>query len=287
MSGPLPPKKCSEWSSRPIYFCSHPKVQMKDYKPGGALPFGVPLEFESDLFTGRVFLRLRPIESHPDDKANHTSYFEGKKRFWQIIIQGQFKQEINMSDLMLGDFYEKPFHGIPKGYIMQLYQKFMEALSPGIIMDMISDRPKILTSFGSAQIMRIDLPGNEPKITGVIDNVQENTSLILGEGFASPKSAKKRRKYLSNPKNSSKYRVNPGHVYTLELYDHSMNFGTYHQHIMGGAKIDMVDSMNGQALALCLFTRDQRLIWKFPIWHERLIEDIEKKKGAKLQAATK
>ena len=53
-----------------------------------------------------------------------------------------------------------------------------------------------------------------------------------------------------------------------------MNFGTYCQHILGGRQIDMVMSMNGQALAFALFTRDQRCIFKFPVWHQRMIVDM-------------
>lgn len=274
--GPLPSKECSEWPHHPVYFCSHPEVQTKDYKPGEPLPLGAPVEFETDLFKGRIFVRLRPIESHPDDLKHHAMYFEGKKRFWQLIVQGQFKEELRMSDIKFGDFYEKPLRNLPRGILMKIMQRFIEAISPGVIMDVASDKPKVLNAFGSAQIMRIDLPGNEPEITGVIGNVQEDTSLILGPEFASPKSTQKRRKYLSHPKNAIKYRVSPEHVYTMELYDHTTNFGTYHQHALGNIKLDMVHSMNGQSLAFCQFTQDERLIWKFPLWHERLMDDIKK-----------
>jgi len=279
MSGPPPLKETTEWPNCPAYFCAHPEVHTKDYSPGEALPLGVPINFESDLFKGSIFLRLRSNAS-PDNKAEHTAYFNGKKRLWQVVIQGHFKEELDVSNLLIGDFYEKPLTGIPKGGIMKMYQKFMEVLSPGIVMDMTSDKPKILTPFGSAQKMRIDLPGNEPEITIAVGNVQEDTSLLLGKEFSSPNSTKSRRKYLSKPKNSSNYKVNPAHVYTLEFYDHSMNFGTYYQHMFGNAKIDMVDSMNGQALAFCLFTRDKRIVWKFPLWHERLIKDMMKKHAA-------
>lgn len=281
MSGPPPLKDTNEWPNGPAYLCAHPEVRTKDYEPGEALPLGAPVHFESDLFKGSVFLRLRPNETNPDDKAAHTAYFHKKKRLWQVVVQGQFKEEIDLSDLLLGDFYEKPMVGIPKGSIMKVYQKFMEAISPGIVMDMISDKPKILTPFGAnTQTMRVDLPGNEPEITAAAGNMQEDASLLLGKEFSSKTSSKSRRKYLSKPKNSSKYKVNPAHVYTFEMYDHSMNFGTYHQHVFGNYKIDMVDSMNGQALAFCLFTRDKRIVWKFPLWHERLIEDMKKKQAA-------
>ncbi len=278
MSGPVPSKECSEWPNYPTYLCSHTKVQTIGYTAGESLPLGKSIHFESELFKGSIFIRLRDVDPPSYDREDHSAYFKGKKRFWQVIVQGQFKEEINMADLVYGDFYEKPFLNVPRGPIMNLIVKFMNAISPGIDIDVTSDTPKLLAPFGGTQVMRIDLPGNEPKITGAMHNVQEDTSLVLGAAFAGPKSQQKRRRYLSQQKNSSKYSVNPEHVYTMELYDHSTNFGTYHQHAFGNFKVDMVKCMNGQALAFCCFTRDKRMLWKFRLWHERLIGDIKKAK---------
>lgn len=148
----------------------------------------------------------------------------------------------------------------------------MEVLSPGIVIDLVSSKPKMLTSFGGVQTLRIDELGDEPKLTGELGNIKEDTKLLLGTKFSG--NIQKRRKYLSNPDNACKYVVNPNHVYSFELYDHSMNFGTYNQHIFGGRKVDMIMSLNGQALAFALFTRDKRCIYKFPVWHKRLIGDM-------------
>ena len=60
-------------------------------------------------------------------------------------------------------------------------------------MDMISDEPKILTTFGGTQIMRIDLPGNKPEIIGALGNVKEDTSLLLVKEFSSPKAQKPKK----------------------------------------------------------------------------------------------
>jgi hypothetical protein len=156
-------------------------------------------------------------------------------------------------------------------------ERFMQVLSPGIVIDLLSSKPKILTSFGGVQTLRIDLPGEEPTINGAIGNIKEDTTLLLGDKFRDD--IQKRRKYLSNPENSRKYVVNPEHVYSFEMYDHSMNFGTYHQHIVGGRRVDIVQSMNGQALAFACFTRDKRCIFKFPVWHERMIIDMTSRYG--------
>jgi hypothetical protein len=77
---------------RPAYhFCAHPDVKTAAYEAGEPLPLGVPIEFETDLFRGNFFCRLKPIGPHPDD-TGHKEYFEGKKRLYQVIVQGQFKE---------------------------------------------------------------------------------------------------------------------------------------------------------------------------------------------------
>mmetsp|Transcript_1550 Transcript_1550/g.2376 ORF Transcript_1550/g.2376 Transcript_1550/m.2376 type:complete len:281 (+) Transcript_1550:196-1038(+) len=276
--GPEPTKPSSEWKYNPIYVCAHPEVRTKDYPPGESLPLGKSIDFETDLFVGKCLLRFIGIPG--DNPKDDEAYFEGKKRKWQMLVQGRFKEEISMGELLVGDFYEKPMLNIPKGSVMKVYQRFMEFLTPGIIMDMISDKPKILSNFGTMQTLRVDLPGNEPDIT-ILDSVQEDSSLLITD--KKDLTMAKRRKYLGKLKNSCKYTTNPNHVYTFELFDHTINFGTYHQS-MGTFQIDLVKSMNDQALALCLFTRDQRVLYKFVIWNERTFEAKKEKEQEEQQS---
>jgi len=294
---PPPPTDPSEWPHRPAYFCAHPDVHTKDYEAGASLPLNKIVEFETDLFVGKMMCRLKPIpptlssqDKQQQDKQNfkqvesHKEYFQKKKRLYQFVVQGRFRKAIPLSDLVMGDFYEKPFLGIPKGPILRMYQTFMEAITPGVVMDMTSDTPKILTAFGSAQSMRVDLPGNEPDLTQqeVLNNLQDNTKLLFGTNPAPNKNKKgietspvKRRAYLSKSKNACKYSTNPEHVYTVELYDHTMCFGSYYHHAMG-IKVDMVQTMNAQPLAFAIFTKhDQAVVCKFPVWHERLLEEMK------------
>eukprot|EP00980_Cylindrotheca_fusiformis_P014213 scaffold3741_cov127-Cylindrotheca_fusiformis.AAC.5 len=278
-AGPPPSQAVPQWPHRPVYLCAHPAVKTREYKPGEPLPLGVPVDFETELFKGKFFCRLKPIDPHPEDAAGHKEYFEGKKRHYQWIVQGQFKEELNFSDLVIGDFYERPFLGIPKGFIMKLYQKFMETMTPGVIMDLTSDSPKVLAAFGSCQTLRVDHPGQEPDI-GSGDRIVENTTLLFGKDkkFSSES---KRRSYLSKPKNSSKYTTNVDYVYTAEMYDHAMCIGSYYQHALG-VKLDMVKILNGQPMGFAMFTRrDKRLLYKFPVWHERLLEEMAREQDSK------
>jgi len=293
-AGPPPSAAVEEWPHRPAYFCAHPDVHTKDHEAGAPLPLNEFVEFETKLFVGKMLCRLKPIlptqEKEEEKEANsigttkiqsHDEYFKNKNRHYQFVIQGHFRKEIPLSDIVMGDYYERPFLGIPRGPIMRLYQKFMETVSPGVVMDMTSETPKILAAFGSAQTLQVDIPGEEPDLSqpAILNGLKDNTKLLFGEQLGPKKgietSPAKRRTYLSKSKNSSKYKTNPDHVYTVELYDHTMCFGSYYHHAMG-IKADMAKTMNAQPLAFGIFTKhDQEVVCKFPVWHERLLDEMK------------
>jgi len=294
----IPSLNVSQWPHRPAYVCAHPDVNTKDFEQGSPLPLGRLVEFETDLFVGKMLLRLKPIsptevvssECDADEKKQKViekaqeDYFKDKKRHYQFVFQGHFRKEIPISNLVIGDFYTKPFVGVPRGFFMRMYQRFMEGIAPGIVMDMTSDTPKILAAFGGAQTLRVDIPGEEPELsqTTAINNLRDNMKLLFEnpidkkEGFKGIEmSTSKRRSWLSNPKNSNNYSTNPEHMYTVELYDHGMCFASYNQ-LFFGTKIDMTKTMNGQPLSFGIFTNDdQKIVCKFPIWHERLLAEMK------------
>lgn len=277
----------SKWPTRPVYFCAGGPTKVKGANdsattsstPPEPLPLGKAIEFETDLFQGRMLLRLKCVEPAQDDKEEqkrHKTYFEGKKRFYQIVVQGRFKESgLKLSDVYFGDCYEKPFLNVSPGVLMNLLQKFMQAINPGMIFDIASDTPRVLTAFGSCQEMSVDLPGKEPNIEDP-NGISENTALL--DGAPKYASAAKRRKKLANPKHSKHVTLNPDHVYTFHIYDHTMDFGTYHQHAMGGS-FDLTTTLNGQPLALCAITADNRCLYRFPLWHERLVDSMKKKEN--------
>ena len=92
----------------------------------------------------------------------------------------------------------------------------------------------------------MDPPGREPADYG---DLAESTGLL--SAFGSPE---KRWKSLGDPRTASKYRIDPRHVYTFEVYDEAMDFGNYYQHIMMGmTKIDLVNSLDGQSVCFPSF----------------------------------
>ena len=60
-------------------------------------PIGIPFKIETDLFVGKMLLRVKGLPNSND--PNGDDYFKGRCRTYQHVIQGRFKEEISFSDL--------------------------------------------------------------------------------------------------------------------------------------------------------------------------------------------
>ena len=221
----------SKWNNRPIFLSADDRVKVKNYGAGPmeSLPLNKPIAFETELFVGSFFLRLKNVKPEIGDPnaKKHTSYFGGgRKRLYQLVIQGRFKDsKLTFADIVIGDVYKRPLKGVPTGKLGYLIKRFVEGVSPGIIFDIFdSKKPKVLAPMGGCQTLSVDLPGEEPTD---FDDLEENTSL-LGKF----RSKEDRKKILSKLKTAEGYRIDPNHVYTLEIYDDMMDFGEFRQKVM-------------------------------------------------------
>jgi hypothetical protein len=79
----------SEWPHFPVYLRPGDDIEIlgsANSNDNKGLPLGVPIEFESPLFVGKILIRLKAIPPVPEDKSNFDSYFKGRKRYYQCIV---------------------------------------------------------------------------------------------------------------------------------------------------------------------------------------------------------
>jgi len=101
------------WRHRPILICANTTVTPNlapDYG-AGPIPLGVPFKFSSDLFEGTCLIRLKGSKS--DDQDGDQNYFSGRKRIFQSVVQGCFKEEVPVSDVMTGHEFTRPLKNLP------------------------------------------------------------------------------------------------------------------------------------------------------------------------------
>ena len=68
-----------------------------DFSNSVEYPIGIPFNIETDLFVGKMLLRVKGLVNSNDQ--NGDDYFKGRCRTYQHVIQGRFKEEISFSNL--------------------------------------------------------------------------------------------------------------------------------------------------------------------------------------------
>lgn len=266
----LPPP--SEWPHRPVLVCNNtpadPSMQIPDYA-NGPCPIGKPFRFSSDLFEGQCLIRLRNIPTS-DAPDQDEAYFSGRRRLFQTIVQGRFKQALPVSQVLTGHEFVKPLNNLPHPWILKAATNLIGKLAPGAEIRVLGNQPTMLASLAAtSQVIRADAPGNEPDIASVEDLQEDCTS--LGGKFSQTKLGSTGRKlHLSNPKRASKYTFDTETVYTFDFYQSLLNCATYTLDL-GVANIRMTPVLNGQPIQALCKTTDGRYLWSFQIWHEDLL----------------
>ena len=143
----------SKWPNRPIYFTTGGNTKCDLYGKDEALPISEAVDFEGELFKGKFIMRVKNVTSGVP--PGHHEYFEGKKRLKQYVIQGRFKERINMSDAYFGDIYEKPLN---MSSIVKIVVPIFKRLVPGVLMDLSSDAPRVLALMGGGNTNPIRRP---------------------------------------------------------------------------------------------------------------------------------
>ena len=291
----LPPLQ--DWPNLPIYIQASGDTECCDKL---SVPIGVPVDFETALFKGKILIRVRNIpisknhqhcndtfETNPtkdQEKQFHCEeYFRNNNRMRQYVIQGQFKKTINMADVYVGDFYKKPLRMVPPPFIEKILKAAFRRVEPGLIMDITSKKPKVvLLMAGAMKTISIDKPGNEPAITRL--DLPENTKLIKmdiengggksnqdGKYSSGFQTQAMRKKVLSNPTTASQFDFHPGKVYTFSNFDEIFDLSTYSIIIPGTKKrIQLFKFLDGQSTTIRASKTNGECIYNFNVFHESM-----------------
>lgn len=260
-----------EWPHRPLFVCLNTPVCSSHKVPQyglGSCPIGVPFKFESDLFIGTCLIRLKGANS--DDPEGDEEYFAGRKRIFQSVIQGQFKEKVSVADLLTGHEFTRPLKNLPHPWVLKTATNFIGKVSPGANIVVHTEQPYVEALLsGSSQVIRGDMPGNEPNIA--CKNLVEDCSVLGGVFQDGNMPVARRKRILSNPARCRDYSFDCETVYTFEFYQNLFDASTYSLDL-GFTKIGCSQVLNGQPIQWLGKMRDGRYLWSFQIWHEKLLK---------------
>jgi hypothetical protein len=252
---------CREWPHRPIYVLARSSTTVLDVPKDMPLPLGVPVAFETPLFKGKLLIRLRNAAT--DDVASHEAYFAGRNRVMQTVVQGRFKKDLPMSEVYAGCLFKEPLRQTPPPFFMRLLNMILQRVSPGAIIDLHSPCPRVLSLYaGSAQTVSMDAPGEEPDIAAV--DLPENFP-----GYHKPfRSSSDRKRKLAKPSQAARYEFDVNHVYTLQIYDQSMDYGSYSIRLPIYGNYHLSPAIGPQPMSLSAVTTGGEIVYDFSVWHE-------------------
>ena len=265
------------WKHRPVFIQPAGDTRCPGQNMAGPMPIGVPFKFESNLFKGQILFRLKDGKSDdPDSSHAYFNHGTQNKIHRQVVIQGQFKRPLKMSELWFGDIYDKKMSLSSPPRMARLMSKLFNRLIPGIILDLSSNRPKILSLLGSgSHNISIDEPGEEPDITAV--TLPERTHLSNDL-----ESSEARKRILGNPETAAVHECDPDLVYTFHTFDEFLDIADYRLRLPF-MTVDFTKVLGeGQPLSFRVVTaavEDVESLFYFRIWHERTLNKKRKKQG--------
>ena len=248
------------WEHKPLFICANTPVVPNlapDYG-SGSLPIGVPFKFSSDLFEGTCLFRIKGSKS---DDIEGDKYFDGRKRLYQSVIQGRFKEEVLISDVMTGHEFARPLNNLPHPFILKAATNFIGKIALGSNIVVHTDQPFMeATLLGTSQVVRGDEPGNEPNICN--RDIEEDCS-VFGGAFAKDNnivSIARRKRIFSNPAKWQGYKFDIDTVYTFEFFQNLFDVSSYSLDL-GFAKLGASRILNGQPIQWLAKMRDGRYLW--------------------------
>ena len=247
------------WPHRPLMVCANTPV-VPNLVPEfgvGPCPIGVPFKFSSDLFEGTCLFRLKG--SNSDNLEGDEAYFGGRKRIYQSVVQGRFKEELSVCDIMTGHEFSKPLKNLPHPFILKTATNFIGKIALGSNIAVHTSQPFMeATLLGTSQVVRGDEPGNEPDIS--YHDIEEDCSIFGGAFTKGNVSILRRKRIFSDPAKAEKYTVDTETVYTFEFYQNLFDVSTYSLDL-GFAKLSANKVLNGQPIQWLGKMRDGRYLW--------------------------
>lgn len=156
-------------------------------------------------------------------------YLSGKKRKFEAVVQGRFKQAISYADVYVGQIFTGSLTHAPPDWLISLLLPIMQTLSPGLKMDLTHpEHPYLLSPLMSTmQSVSISLPGHEPDILSVFGSTRDDLTL-LDEDLFCDMDISARKSYFSSTEHLRRFEFSPSHVYTFGFYQHVVNMVNMH-----------------------------------------------------------
>eukprot|EP01117_Protostelium_nocturnum_P001162 TRINITY_DN1147_c1_g3_i1.p1 TRINITY_DN1147_c1_g3~~TRINITY_DN1147_c1_g3_i1.p1 ORF type:complete len:284 (+),score=102.28 TRINITY_DN1147_c1_g3_i1:226-1077(+) len=230
---------------------------------------GNPVFLDSPEFTGRMLVRIAEFNGNsPKGSAIPTSpYFKGTQRCLSIQIQGRFKRQWTVDDLMWGNEFQSKLN-LPK--LTGAALKFIQAtIDPSLEAELHSDKPWARSPLiATMNTVRVDkAPDSEPVSPDApaslpewpspnAEHITEDTTLAYEQ--KAPMDASARRKFFGKEVNRKACKVLPDQVYGFDFYNPILDFANFKVKIPAvHLSVNMMKYYSGEPIRYACKSRDR------------------------------
>ena len=273
-----PPLSTDDWVDTPCALRFSPAdaqtIQQKNQLPDNMVRAQIPFEIDSELFKGKMVVYMRGLDNEPHD------IFNGRMRTIQIALQGKFKREIAMDELVIGQTLSRPLKNLPSRWLLSLCARVIRSFGElwGMKLSMPTDeKPFMLAPVAlAAQALSCEEAHDVQDISGpIIENC--SSMPLLADVTTASQRQKILKKLIVKSKKRSKTMNQPvpvfdtERVWTFGFWQSQINFLTYRVDL-GVGTFNLLRIMNGQPLSFCASSLSGEIMFRMEVWHENLLK---------------
>eukprot|EP00891_Asterochloris_glomerata_P002197 jgi/Astpho2/2197/Aster-03187 len=222
---------------------------------------GEPIHFESDLFSGCAVLWTKGLPTTPE------GLFQGQKRKSAITIQGRFKQQVPMVNVISGPEFSRPYKNLPAiWFVEHVLLAVARRISPRMRFGSMKKPYMQVPIMHLAKRVIVSEPGHEPQLSGRSESGAARYYATLDD---------------LGGENSGHFHMSPlkhqdffdtDHIYTWHIYQDKVDLSTFQLHLV--RKFDLFRYLDGQPLQSLFKDRNSgKYMFSFETWHERLLPE--------------
>lgn len=232
-----------------------------------------PITLDSPLFQGTISVQIRGLQS-TDNK-----YFNGKKRFTHLVMQGRFKHDVKASDLWTGHEWFQISDLVPTSFVSIGYTAAAKMFSSTTRVCPSTSNGQIAgflnPVLASCQLVHVARPGEEPDVWEATEDMRL-LSPELADKNGSPLPAEKRRRWFDNPANAERVLLSKDYVYTWHIWQHWCNIASYRLQLSSFFSVDLCQFSEGQPMQI--MAKDSKTgeySVNLLLWHKHLLYQEE------------
>jgi hypothetical protein len=148
------------------------------------------IPIDTELFSGKMLILIKGLSGIPETQ------FKNKKREFEIIVQGKFKNNTSGNKMYTGQYFEHEHIKIRYPWLIESILYLIRSFIGDIEVESEAETQYIISPMlTSTQRINVSESGKEPDITGDLNLIVEDFSIQCME--LSGKSSAKRKSYFS------------------------------------------------------------------------------------------